>query len=72
MTRNEGTTDRVIRLVAAAVVAVLAVVVGAATVLGVVMLVVAAVLLLTAATGFCPLYRVLGLSTCPSPSSTRR
>jgi hypothetical protein len=30
--------------------------------------VVAGVLLVTAATGFCPLYRVLGISTCRVPA----
>lgn len=71
MTRNEGTADRVIRLVAAVVAVVAAFAVGAGSVLGVVLLVVGAVMLVTAATGFCPLYRVFGLSTCPMPASRR-
>jgi len=41
--RNEGTIDRVIRVVLALVA------VGAAAV------------------GFCPLYRLVGMSTCPAP-----
>ncbi len=65
MTRNEGTLDRVLRLVLAVAALAGALAAGPGTVAGVVLLVVAAVLALTAATGFCPLYRLVGLSTCP-------
>jgi hypothetical protein len=65
MTRNEGTLDRVIRLVAAVAAGAGAVAVGLGSVLGIVLAVVAVVMLVTAAVGFCPLYRVVGLSTCP-------
>jgi hypothetical protein len=37
--------------------------VGAGTVGGVILFAVAAVMLVTAAVGFCPLYRLLGIST---------
>ncbi|MBL9046751.1 MAG: DUF2892 domain-containing protein [Tabrizicola sp.] len=65
MTRNEGNADRVLR----ALVGVLALLgafafgwfsgwmVWAAAAVGVIMLV-------TAATGFCPLYRLVGINTC--------
>lgn len=69
MSRNEGTADRVIRLVVAVVAVLAAFAVGAGSVLGIVLLVVGAVMLVTAATGFCPLYRVFGLSTCPMPKT---
>ncbi len=69
MTTNEGTVDRSIRVALAVAAVVGAVLVGASTVLGIVLLVVAGVLLLTAATGFCPLYRVLGISTCRVPAN---
>lgn len=39
--------------------------VGFGSVVGIVLAVVAGVMLVTAAVGFCPLYRVFGLSTCP-------
>lgn len=68
MTTNEGTVDRSIRVALAVAAVVGAVLVGASSVLGIVLLVVAGVLLLTAATGFCPLYRVLGISTCRVPA----
>ena len=68
MNRNVGTPDRVIRAVLAAVVLIAAGVVGLPSGLGIGLLVLAAVLLGTAAVGFCPLYRLLGFSTCPVPS----
>jgi hypothetical protein len=39
--------------------------VGFGTVAGIVLLVVAGVMVVTAAVGFCPLYAVFGVSTCP-------
>lgn len=66
MTANVGTSDRVVRLVLALLAVVGAVLVGASSALGIVLLVVAAVLVVTAAVGFCPLYRVLGMSTRPT------
>lgn len=72
MRHNVGRTDRIIRAAllapAAVVVAVLA---GPSTALGIVALVIAAVMVGTAAAGFCPLYRVLGISTCPVANSRR-
>jgi hypothetical protein len=64
MNANVGNADKLIRLVLAVVAAVVAFSVGAGSALGIVLLVVAAVLLVTAAVGFCPLYRVIGMSTC--------
>lgn len=72
MQRNEGTADRVIRFVAAVAAVIVAVIVGAGTAPGIGLLVVAAVLLVTAATGFCPLYRVLGVTTCRRPMAHQR
>ena len=65
MKRNEGTTDRILRAVAAVAALAAAAVIGFGSVAGIVLAVVAVVLGVTAATGFCPLYRVFGLSTCP-------
>ncbi|MDE3082499.1 MAG: DUF2892 domain-containing protein [Acidobacteriota bacterium] len=61
--RNQATLDRWLRGLLAVVAASLAVVVGSSSVGGVILWIVAVVLALTAATGFCPLYRVLGIST---------
>lgn len=63
MKRNESTLDRVVRAVAGVGAGAVAVAVGVSTAGGVVLLAVGAILLMTAATGFCPLYRLLGLST---------
>ena len=63
MSRNVSNLDRLIRVAVAVVAVVGAVVVGASSVLGIVLFVVAAILLVTAAVGFCPLYRLLGIST---------
>ncbi len=64
MGRNENGIDRIIRVVIAIAAVVGAAAVGFGTAGGWLLLAVAAVMLLTAATGFCPLYRVFGLSTC--------
>lgn len=65
MNANVGPTDKTIRFVLALVAAVFAFLAGIASALGIVLLVVGVVLAATAFTGFCPIYRVLGLSTCP-------
>lgn len=64
MNANVGSTDKMIRIVAGIVAAVVAFLVGAGSVLGIVLLVVAAVMLVTGFTGFCPLYRLIGVNTC--------
>lgn len=63
MNINEGRTDRSLRGGAAVALGVAAAVSGLTEPAGIVMLVVAAVLLVTAVTGFCPIYRLLGVST---------
>jgi len=65
MKKNMGSADRVIRIILAAVFAGLyfgGVVTGT---LGIVLLILGAVFLLTSLVGFCPLYTLFGLSTCP-------
>jgi hypothetical protein len=64
MSTNESGLDRVIRIIIAIAAVVGAAAVGFGSVGAWVLLVVAAIMLLTAATGFCPLYRVFGISTC--------
>jgi fatty acid desaturase len=63
MIKNESNADRVIRVVIAIAAIAGAFAVGASSVLGIVLFVVAAIMLVTAAVGFCPLYRLFGLST---------
>ena len=69
MSTNESPIDRVIRVLIAVAAVVVAFVVGASSVLGIILFVVAAIMLVTAATGFCPLYRVFGMSTCKVSNS---
>ncbi|MFN7151833.1 MAG: DUF2892 domain-containing protein [Microthrixaceae bacterium] len=71
MRHNEGNVDRIVRLVIAAAAVALAAVVGFGTVAGIIGIVVAAVMVATAASGFCPLYAVFGVSTCPSRVADR-
>jgi uncharacterized membrane protein len=68
MSHNVGSADRIIRVALAVVAALAAFALGASSLVGVVLFVVAGVLLVTAAAGFCPLYRVLGVSTCRVPA----
>lgn len=62
--QNEGTLDRVIRVVLGLVLLSLTVV-GPQTLWGLVGL----VPLVTGVIGFCPLYKIVGLNTCPLKSS---
>lgn len=71
MKTNESNVDRGIRVVVALVAAVAAWMVGFGSVAGIILLVVAAVMLVTAAVGFCPLYRVFGISTCRVPQDKK-
>lgn len=65
--QNENTADRVIRVVlGAALVTASFVALGitSGAGLGIAAAAVGAILLVTGAIGFCPLYRLLGISTC--------
>ena len=59
---NEGTLDRMLRVALGAVLIALAVA-GPKTPWGWI----GVLPLITGISGFCPLYRVLGISTCPAP-----
>lgn len=67
MLTNESSIDRALRVVIGIVVLSL-VVVGPKTMWGLLGL----VPLLTGLVGFCPLYRLLGLSTCPLDSGRKQ
>ncbi len=64
MNANVGKLDRIVRIVAGIVLAVLYFNGTLTGTLGVVLLVVGIVLILTALIKFCPLYRVIGMSSC--------
>jgi Protein of unknown function (DUF2892) len=66
MKKNIGTTDRIIRILLAAVFAYLyfgGIVTGT---LGLVLVILGGVFLLTSLVSFCPLYTLFGLNTCPT------
>ncbi|MXQ08840.1 DUF2892 domain-containing protein [Alphaproteobacteria bacterium GH1-50] len=63
MTKNEGTFDRALRVIAGLILLSL-VFVGPQTMWGLIGI----VPLVTGLVGICPLYSVLGISTCPTKS----
>lgn len=64
MKKNMGNSDRIIRLLIAAVIAVLYFTNILTGTLGIVLLVIAGIFTLTSLVGFCPLYKLVGLNTC--------
>ena len=70
MTKNIGTTDRMIRIALAVLLAVGAWMVGFGTAGGIILLALAAVLLVTSAIGVCPLYLPFGFSTKSRPANS--
>jgi hypothetical protein len=66
MKKNMGTADVIVRLLVAAVIAILYFTNVIGGTLGIVLLVLAGVFVLTSAIGFCPLYAIFGISTCPA------
>jgi len=65
MKKNMGTADRVFRVVVAAIIATLYFTGTLTGTLGLVLLVLAGVFVATSLVSFCPLYSLVGLSTCP-------
>ncbi len=64
MKNNMGLTDRVVRVIIAAIIGILYFSGILSGTLGIVLMVVAAVFVLTSLLGFCPLYAPFGLNTC--------
>lgn len=64
-----GTTDRIVRLVIAAIIAVLYFTETITGTLGIVLLVLGGVFVLTSFISFCPLYAPFGLSTCKTKNT---
>lgn len=63
-----GSTDRIVRVLIAAVIAVLFFTNVITGIVGTVLLVLAGVFLLTSVVSFCPLYAPFGISTCATKS----
>lgn len=72
MERNMGTADRLVRgLVVAPAAIVGGIAVGVGSVLGIALLAVGGIMAATALVGFCPLYKLVGVRTCPLQRVTR-
>lgn len=66
MKKNMGTTDKAIRVLVAVTIAGLYfgnIITGT---MAIVLMVLAVVFLLTSLVGFCPIYALLGMNTCPA------
>jgi len=66
MIRNVGSVDKIIRLVAGAALAVFGFTAMGASGMGLVAIVVGIVLIATALLNFCPLFKILGISSAKS------
>lgn len=66
MKKNMGNTDRIIRILLAAVFAVLYFTGTVTGTFGMVLLILGGVFLFTSVISFCPLYTLIGLNTCPA------
>ncbi len=64
MKKNMGSTDRIIRIIIAAIIGVLYYTGTITGTLGLVLIILAGVFLLTSFVSFCPLYAPFGFSTC--------
>lgn len=64
MKANMGSIDRTLRIVLAVIMAALYFTGSVSGTLGIVLMVVAAVFALTSLISFCPLYPILGITTC--------
>ena len=69
MQTNMGTPDRIIRAIVGVAALIGALALGLSSLGGILLLIVGGIMAVTAAVGFCPLYRVFGMSTCPVPKS---
>jgi hypothetical protein len=65
MKTNVGNMDKVLRIALAVVMSVLYFTRTVEGTLGTVLLILGGVFLLTALVGFCPLYAMVGINTCP-------
>lgn len=69
MKKNMGSTDRLVRVIIAAVLAYLYFTNVLTGTIGLVLVIVAGVFVLTSLISFCPLYAPFGLSTCKTKES---
>ena len=67
--KNTSNADRAVRLVIAAVLAIVAVGGVVAAPISYLALAASGIMLVTGLTGFCPIYAIFGVSTCPRPQA---
>jgi len=65
MKQNMGNIDRIIRVLVAAVIAYLYFSGTLTGTLGLILLILGGVFVITSLVGFCPLYTLVGVNTCP-------
>lgn len=70
MKKNIGSADRIVRVLIAAIIAVLYFTNTITGTLGLALLILGGVFLATSLIGFCPLYAIFGLSTCPAKKTS--
>ncbi len=66
MKKNMGTIDRVVRILIAALVGILFATNAISGLLAIILLGLSGVLVVTSIVGFCPLYALVGIKTCPA------
>jgi hypothetical protein len=69
MKKNMGSTDKIVRIIIAAVIGYLYYTDVITGTLGLILLVLAAIFVLTSFVSFCPLYSPLGINTCKKKES---
>lgn len=69
MKKNMGSTDKVVRIIIAAIIAVLYFTNVISGTLGLILLILAVIFVLTSLISFCPLYAPFGISTSKSKSA---
>jgi hypothetical protein len=71
MKKNMGTTDRIIRVIIAAIITILYITGTISGTLGIVLLIAAAMFAISSITAYCPMYALFGLSTMPGAKRYR-
>ncbi len=67
MKPNEGSTDRIIRLILGVVLIIIGWALLGNNALGIILDIIGVILIVTGITGFCVLYKVLGMNTLKAP-----
>lgn len=70
MKTNEGSLDRIIRVLVGVLLIVLFLIHTFSATLGIILLIVGGVLLLTGLVGTCPIYSIFGISSCKTKATT--